>query len=76
MKKGKLKKKKRKYIIIDGKHLYLKKPISSHGNSASIGLTENFLLIMDNSTYSITQKFEHYFVFRTTITRTILQKIK
>lgn len=73
---GKHKKKKRKYIILDGKHLYFKKPISSHGNSVSIGLTENGLLIMDNSTYGITQKFEHYFVFRTTITRAILQRIK
>ena len=73
---GKYKKKKRKYIILDGKHLYFKKPISSHGNSASVGLIENGFLIMDNSTYEITQKFEYYFVFRTTITRTILQKIK
>jgi hypothetical protein len=73
---GKNKKKKRKYKLIDSRHLYLKKPLSSHGNSASISLIENGMLIMDSSAYSITQKFEYYFVFRTTVTRTILQKIK
>jgi hypothetical protein len=73
---GKNKKKKRKYKLIDRSHLYLKRPMISHGNSAAIRLIENGMLIMDSSAYHITQKFEHYFVFRTTVTRTILQKIK
>ncbi|MDG1475794.1 MAG: hypothetical protein P8Q14_01470 [Vicingaceae bacterium] len=74
--KKKLKKKKRKYEIIDGKHLYFKKPLGQHGNSSSIGITKEGLLIMDNSNYVIIKKYGYYVVFKTIITRSIFQKLK
>ena len=70
---GKRLKRRKRYVIIEGRHLMTKKLIGLCG-PIMIGLIDDRLLILDLLSYEEIVKRDEYFVFRTIINRTILER--
>jgi hypothetical protein len=63
-----------RYVIIDKQYLMAKRLIGGACGPTMIGITTNGLLIMDIHSYETNIRYNKYFVFRTKITRLILQR--
>jgi beta-lactamase regulating signal transducer with metallopeptidase domain len=73
--KKRLLKKRKRYAIVEGRHLMTKKLVGMCGPTM-IGITDEGLLIMDIHRYKRNAKRDEYDVFTTYVNRTILERIE